>query len=116
MRTDAPADIIAPQTFRYVEAQRRIADGKTRSGEWFKDTPVILVPAATGPAPRGLSSTGDARMNAPWTALGCPAISIPLPVEDDLPLGLQLTAAPGDDARVPHTAVRLYTMLYNGRE
>jgi Asp-tRNA(Asn)/Glu-tRNA(Gln) amidotransferase A subunit family amidase len=101
---------------RYVEAQRRIADGKTRSSEWFKDTPVILVPAATGPAPRGLSSTGDARMNAPWTALGCPAISIPLPVGDDLPLGLQLTAAPGDDVGLLHTAVRLYTMLSNGRE
>jgi hypothetical protein len=30
-------------------------------------------------------------MNAPWTALGTPAISIPLPV-DGLPLGLQIVA------------------------
>ncbi|MFL5257847.1 MAG: hypothetical protein ACJ8AI_34205, partial [Rhodopila sp.] len=41
------------------------------------------------PCPEGLSYTGDAKMNAPWTALGTPAISIPMPVGDALPLGLQ---------------------------
>jgi Asp-tRNA(Asn)/Glu-tRNA(Gln) amidotransferase A subunit family amidase len=50
-------------------------------------------------------------MNAPWTALGTPAISIPLLVADGLPLGLQLTADHGDDARVIRTAVRLHTQL-----
>ena len=44
------------------------------------------VPAATGPAPLGLAFTGDSRMNAPWTAVGTPAISIPIPVTAGLPL------------------------------
>ena len=80
--------------------------------ELYKATPVILVPSATGPAPLGLASTGDPTMNAPWTALGTPAISIPLPVPDGgLPLGLQLTADHGEDARVLRTAVRLQAML-----
>jgi hypothetical protein len=39
-------------------------------------------------------------MNSPWTALGTPAISIPLPVGSGLPLGLQLTADHGQDARL----------------
>jgi Asp-tRNA(Asn)/Glu-tRNA(Gln) amidotransferase A subunit family amidase len=77
-------------------------------------TPVILVPAATGPAPFGLASTGDARMNAPWTALGTPAISIPMPVRSGLPLGLQLTADHGADARVIRAAVRLQGILDSG--
>ena len=47
------------------------------SSELYKATPVILVPAATGPAPRGLASTGDPRMNAPWTARGTPAVFHP---------------------------------------
>jgi Asp-tRNA(Asn)/Glu-tRNA(Gln) amidotransferase A subunit family amidase len=88
-----------------------VAECKGRVAELYKATPVILTPAATGPAPLGLSSTGDARMNAPWTALGTPAISIPIPVSSGLPLGLQLTADHGQDARLLRTAVRLEQML-----
>ena len=97
----------------YDEAKRFVAECKARMTEVFKATPVILVPAATGPAPLGLASTGDPRMNAPWTALGTPAISVPLPVSNALPLGLQLTANHGQDARVIRTAVRLARLLGN---
>jgi amidase len=96
---------------RYDQARRYIAECRTKVAEMYKATPVILVPAATGPAPLGLSSTGDPRMNSPWTALGTPAISIPMPVSNGLPLGLQITAAHGEDARVIQTAVRLQRML-----
>jgi Asp-tRNA(Asn)/Glu-tRNA(Gln) amidotransferase A subunit family amidase len=96
---------------RYDEARRHITECKARVSEIYKATPIILVPAAPGPAPRGLDSTGDSRMNAPWTALGTPAISIPMPVDAGLPLGLQLTGAHGTDARVIRAAVRLHDML-----
>jgi Asp-tRNA(Asn)/Glu-tRNA(Gln) amidotransferase A subunit family amidase len=98
---------------RYDDALRYIADCRKKIAELYKSTPVILVPAATGPAPSGLSSTGDSRMNAPWTAMGVPAMSIPMPVAKGLPLGIQLTAARGQDARVIRTAVRL-ERLFNG--
>ncbi len=96
---------------RYDEARRYIAEGKTRMSELFKATPVILTPAAMGPAPLGLASTGDSRLNSPWTALGTPAITIPMPVGSDLPLGLQLTADHGQDARVLRAAIRLERAL-----
>jgi Asp-tRNA(Asn)/Glu-tRNA(Gln) amidotransferase A subunit family amidase len=96
---------------RFDDARRYIAECRSRAAEMYKATPVILVPAATGPAPLGLTFTGDARMNAPWTALGTPAISIPMSVPGGLPLGLQLTADHGQDARVLRTAVRLERML-----
>jgi Asp-tRNA(Asn)/Glu-tRNA(Gln) amidotransferase A subunit family amidase len=99
---------------RYDDAMRYIAQCKTRVAELYEATPVILVPAATGPAPLGLASTGDSRMNAPWTALGTPAISIPIPVANGLPLGLQLTADHGQDARLIRTAVRLQRVLGSG--
>ena len=73
----------------------------------FAKTPIVLMPAATGPAPLGLSSTGDSRMNSPATALGTPAISIPMPVGNDLPLGLQLIAEHGQEQRVLHAAIQL---------
>ena len=91
----------------YRDALTYIRDCKAKVQELYKVTPVIVVPAAPGPAPLGLSSTGDSRMNAPWTTLGTPAISIPMPVGSALPLGLQLTANHGEDARVIRTAIRV---------
>jgi Asp-tRNA(Asn)/Glu-tRNA(Gln) amidotransferase A subunit family amidase len=96
---------------RYDEAQQLIVKSRARVLELYRATPVIVVPAATGPAPLGLTSTGDARMNSPWTALGTPAISVPMPVGAGLPLGLQLTAAPGQEARVLRTAIRISRIL-----
>ena len=101
---------------QYDEARRYIAACKAGLAGIYDAAPVILVPAATGPAPFGLASTGDARMNAPWTALGTPAISIPMPVHDGLPLGLQLTANHGEDARVIRTAIRLQGILDDGAQ
>ncbi|MFQ5399725.1 MAG: amidase [Anaerolineae bacterium] len=51
-----------------------------------------ISPAAPGPAPKGLDSTGDPVMNLPWTHSGLPTLSLPSGVnEAGLPLGLQLT-------------------------
>jgi Asp-tRNA(Asn)/Glu-tRNA(Gln) amidotransferase A subunit family amidase len=99
---------------RYDEAKRFIAESRVRFAEIFKSTPVILTPAAVGPAPLGLSTTGDPRMNAPWTALGTPAVSIPMPIASGLPLGLQLTADLGQDSRVLPAALLLYQRLSAG--
>jgi Asp-tRNA(Asn)/Glu-tRNA(Gln) amidotransferase A subunit family amidase len=94
-------------TVRYGETRGVITDSRMRFAEIFKSTPVILTPAAVGAAPRGLTTTGDPKMDAPWTALGTPAISIPMPIASGLPLGLQLTADVSQDARVLRAAVLL---------
>ena len=92
---------------RYDEATKYVSDSRVRMAEIFKSTPVILTPAATGPAPLGLSTTGDPAMNAPWSALGTPAISIPMPMASGLPLGLQMTADLGQDSRLLRAAIQL---------
>jgi Asp-tRNA(Asn)/Glu-tRNA(Gln) amidotransferase A subunit family amidase len=93
---------------RYDAALAFIAECREAVSEQFTRTPVILTPAATGPAPAGLNSTGDARLNSPWTALGTPAIAVPLPVaQGALPLGLQFTAAASSDGALLATAARL---------
>lgn len=51
-----------------------------------------ISPAAPGPAPAGLDSTGDPIMNLPWTQSGLPTISLPSGENGQgLPFGLQVT-------------------------
>lgn len=58
-----------------------------------------ICPAATGPAPAGLDSTGDPGMNLPWTHAGMPAVTVPAGCSaSGLPLGLQFVGRAGEDA------------------
>lgn len=93
----------------YVRAVAAIGEARTAMEAVFREYAVVLTPSAPGPAPVGLASTGDPRMNAPWTGLGCPAISIPMPrgAVSRMPLGLQLTAARGRDSELLSAAVRI---------
>jgi Asp-tRNA(Asn)/Glu-tRNA(Gln) amidotransferase A subunit family amidase len=61
---------------------------------------VIVSPSATGPAPKGLSSTGNPVMNLPWSHAGMPAITLPAGTVGKLPLGLQCAGRYGDDERL----------------
>lgn len=58
-------------------------------------------PAALGPAPEGIKSTGDPAMNLPWTHSGLPTITLPAGLASNgLPLGLQLVAPIMADERL----------------
>jgi Asp-tRNA(Asn)/Glu-tRNA(Gln) amidotransferase A subunit family amidase len=90
---------LATSEAEYESARGIIERARADVTALFWEYPVILSPAAAGPPPAGLESTGDPSHNAPWTALGVPAITIPSP--GPLPLGLQLNAAWGrDDALI----------------
>ncbi len=96
---------LAASESEYQDELGKLEAARGGMAAFFTEHPVVLTPAALGPAPRTLASTGDPRMNAPWTGLGSPAISIPMnaPV-GVLPLGLQIAAAPGQDALLLATA------------
>lgn len=60
-----------------------------------------ISPAATGPAPQGISSTGNSAMNLPWTFAGLPTITLPAGKDvGGLPLGLQCSATFMSDERL----------------
>lgn len=73
--------------------------------EVFSRCDVLLTPAATGPAPAGLGSTGSPVFNGLWTLCGLPAITLPF-FEDDngMPMGAQLVGRKGEDGRLLRTA------------
>ncbi|SDS05645.1 Asp-tRNAAsn/Glu-tRNAGln amidotransferase A subunit [Bradyrhizobium canariense] len=89
---------IKPAT--YDEA-RAIANRARRAlAKSFDDVDVLLTFSAPGAAPKGLASTGDARFNRLWTLMGVPCVNIPADVTDGgLPVGVQIIAGFGDDAR-----------------
>ena len=67
----------------------------------FADFDAIVTSATTGDAPVGLGSTGSPMFCTIWTLTGVPALSMPLLKGDaDMPIGVQLVAARGQDAQL----------------
>ncbi|SNR66417.1 amidase [Halorubrum vacuolatum] len=65
------------------------------------DVDLWIAPAAPGPAPEGIETTGDPVMNLPWTHTGLPTITVPAgKTADDLPLGVQCAGRFGADEDV----------------
>ena len=99
---------IAPPS--YHAALAVLAEGRDAMARVFEKHPIIATPAAPGPAPLGLASTGDPRNNAPWTGLGVPVITLPLP-GTAMPLGLQLSAGWNRDTALLRAAVAIESAL-----
>ncbi|MFF4762516.1 amidase family protein [Streptomyces sp. NPDC001292] len=85
----------------YLAALDRAAAARRELWECLDGVEAILAPAAPGPAPYGLASTGSPVFSRPWQAMGLPAVTVPgLATSDGLPLGVQLVARPDDDERL----------------
>jgi Asp-tRNA(Asn)/Glu-tRNA(Gln) amidotransferase A subunit family amidase len=110
---DRRRDELSPQMQRYVEngqktsreeyiaAWRRIDECRALLPKVFDGLDVLLAPCVLGEAPKGLAFTGDPAMQAIWTALHTPAITLPTHRgPNNLPVGIQLVAQRYDDDRL----------------
>jgi Asp-tRNA(Asn)/Glu-tRNA(Gln) amidotransferase A subunit family amidase len=89
----------------YLAAKDRMPHVRHAFDEYFAHYDAILCPAALGPAPKGLSSTGNPLMQTVWTFAGLPSMNLPLlNLSDGLPLGVQAVGAYGNDARLLRSA------------
>ena len=90
-KTLAKADDISHE--QYVEAHLTLITARTKHREFMEvnSFDALLTPSAPGEAP-GIETTGDPVFNRVWTALGVPAIHLPLGMSPaELPVGVQLT-------------------------
>jgi Asp-tRNA(Asn)/Glu-tRNA(Gln) amidotransferase A subunit family amidase len=84
----------------YDASYRCLRECASRLGPVFEGVDALLVPAAPGEAP-DLATTGDPIFNRGWSALGVPAVTVPVGVgPSGLPLGVQIVGPPRQDARV----------------
>jgi len=78
-----------------AEVARRVADAAGQAG-----IDLWITPAATGPAPASLATTGNPVMSMPWSLAGLPAVSIPAGLLGGLPVGLQCVGSAGADEQL----------------
>ncbi|MFK0291586.1 amidase [Streptomyces sp. NPDC090442] len=84
----------------YQDARERRAAFRERLAAAGADAGIDLwiAPAATGPAPADLTTTGSSIMCLPWSNAGLPSLSLPAGrAADGLPLGLQLVGRSAAD-------------------
>ncbi len=105
---------LVPATY-YLQAQR-IRRWLTETMLDFyrsQEIDVLLTATAPGGAPRGLETTGNAILLAPWSHLGFPAINAQsgLFTSEGLPLGLQFAAVPLADYELLHAGAWIEQVL-----
>jgi len=84
----------------YDEARAIAANARAVLSDTFREVDVILAVSAPGAAPKGLDWTGDPTFNRLWTLMGTPCVNVPAYVASgNLPVGVQIIADYGDDAR-----------------
>ena len=86
---------------RYLQAQRLRRQLREDMCAMFRDVDVLMTPATLAPAPRDLSTTGDASFQVPWTSAGLPTIVVPSGLsEEGLPLAIQLAGLPLQEGKL----------------
>lgn len=85
----------------YLPTQRLRRQFRQDMIEMAKQVDVVLTPATPEPAPRDLTTTGDAVFQSPWTSSGLPTIVIPSGLsQSGLPLGVQLAGLPFEEGKL----------------
>jgi Asp-tRNA(Asn)/Glu-tRNA(Gln) amidotransferase A subunit family amidase len=96
----------------YEAAQALVTQARLDAQAWLQGVGLLLTPSAPDEPPDGLGSTGTSTFNRLWTLLGVPCISVPGALgAHGAPMGLQLIAPLGADARLLAAAHRLERAL-----
>jgi len=99
---------IADEDAARVRAGRATVRARIHEAMDARGVDLWVCPAASGPAPEGLDSTGDPSMQLPWTHAGLPVVTLPWGrAANGLPLGLQLVGRFMDDERLLAWAAQL---------
>lgn len=89
----------------YNQAVEKIPRFNAALEPLMQEYDALITPAAPGPAPLGLDSTGSPIFCTIWTLCGVPAVTLPLlKSANGLPMGVQVVAGRGSDRRLLQVA------------
>jgi len=100
LRSTIERGLVMPYA-EYLAALELGENCRARLDEVFEGVNVLLAPCVNGEAPAGLGSTGDPGLQAIWTILHVPTMTLPTHRgPNGLPVGIQLIARRHDDPRL----------------
>jgi len=112
LRNGRLKDGLACSFERYREARAFAARCRRAFTDVMSECDVLLTAAATGEAPMGLESTGNAAPSTLWTTLHVPCVTVPVfKGPAGLPVGAQLIARRNDDRKLLSAARWLHRHL-----
>jgi Asp-tRNA(Asn)/Glu-tRNA(Gln) amidotransferase A subunit family amidase len=97
-----------------LEAYDLADESRPRFSRLLKERGVdlLLTPAATGEAPKGLSNTGDPIFNVMWSVLHVPCVAMPCSRGiNNLPIGVQLVSGRFADSSLLRQSTALARLI-----
>jgi Asp-tRNA(Asn)/Glu-tRNA(Gln) amidotransferase A subunit family amidase len=95
----------------YAELIARRSAARAAFAKAAENYDAFVTLAATGAAPVGFTTTGNAIMNVAASLLGVPALGLPVLMDEKMPLGLQLMGGAERDAALFETATWVLAAL-----
>ena len=100
IRASMEMGMIMP-TSAYLKAQRLRRQFRADFSEMAAKVDVVMTPAMPEPAPRGLSTTGDAAFQVPWSASGLPTVAVSTGLSElGMPMAVQFGGPWAQEGRV----------------
>ncbi len=100
IRASMEMGMIMP-TSAYLKAQRLRRQFRADFSEMVNKVDVVMTPAMPEPAPRGLSTTGDAAFQVPWSAAGLPTVVVSTGLSElGMPMAVQFGGPWTQEGRV----------------
>ena len=100
IRASMEMGMIMP-TSAYLKAQRLRRQFRADFSEMVSKVDVVMTPAMPEPAPRGLSTTGDAAFQVPWSASGLPTVVVSTGLSElGMPMAVQFGGPWAQEGRV----------------
>lgn len=89
----------------YQSSMALAADARVRLAQLMDGFDALIAPVTAGEAPADLTSTGDHAFVGFWNLLHVPSFALPTHLgPNDMPVGVHLIGAHGDDARLTQVA------------